>query len=412
MNPLLLEPEVQHFLSERAGHDPVDIALRGSPFPGINGNELAAQVEGKNRCKRKLPTWFEMDNIYYPGRLAIEQSSSEVTASYKSLLIPAGCRLLDMTGGMGVDSYYFAKRARKVNYCELDPSLGAITTHNLSVLGASNITCKYGNPDGDGVEHLRSSRADDYDLVYLDPARRAGSRKVFMLADCQPDVRGLQSMLLEKSTNVLIKLSPMLDIRAALRELDHISEIHVVSVDGECKELLFLLNAGVPRHPESDAIKITAVLLKSPGVAVDRVQNFTFTLTDEIHSEMSHGDVSTFLYDPDAAVLKAGAFKSVATRFGLTKLHQHTHLYTSVELVADFPGRIMRVRDLTRYAEFKKYRDLPAGNVVTRNFPLKVEVLRQKHGIAEAADRYYYFCTNARGERIVIETVRVNPPAR
>src|SRR5690606_4810865 len=121
-------------------------------------------------------------------------------------------------------------------------------------------------------------------------------------------------------------------------------------------------------------------------------------------------DISTFLYDPDAAVLKAGAFKSVATRFGLTKLHQHTHLYTSTELIEDFPGRIMRVRKVTRYAEFKKKRDLAAGNVITRNFPLKVEVLRHKHGIAEAADRYYYFWSDARGERIVLDTERINPP--
>ena len=317
-----------------------------------------------------------------------------------------------MTGGLGVDSYYFSQRAAEVTYCELDPLLGAIAAHNFIVLDANNVICRFGSPEGDGIVHLANSPAGFYDLVYLDPGRRSGSQKVFMLRDCQPDILSLQSLLLEKSPRALLKLSPMLDIQATLGELNHVAEIHVVSLGGECKELLFRLD-----RDHEGPVQFTAIALARDG---SEPRKLAFTLEEERNAEADFGHPAGFLYEPDAALLKAGAFRYTALYFGLTKIAQHTHLYTSDRILPNFPGKISKIQQVTPYSVFKKNnRQLSAGNVIAKNFPIRAEELRKKHRIGEHPNLNIYFCREQNGELNVIlsntpETpgALVTPPVR
>ncbi len=411
MNPLLLRPEVQEYLRDQEARNPQEFALGKSPFADISPSELAGQVDSRQRSRHKLPAWYHSSGVYYPQRLSIEQSSSELTAAYKASLLPAGCRVLDMTGGFGVDSFSFARVAGQVTYCEQDTDLAAIVRHNAAVLEIPGIDCIA----GDGVAHLLAAEPDQYDVVYLDPARRQGSRKVFRLEDCQPNILDLIPVLFEKTGEVLIKLAPMLDIQEAIRSIPGLYEVQVVSVGGECKELLCRLSRGFQQ------VIITAVALKKPAAdplmgpqsapalppGPEIIHKISFTLEEEQKATVPLGPPRQYLYEPDAALLKAGAFKWTALHYGLTKLHPHTHLYTSDSLAGDFMGKITRVASVTPYAIFKKDKSSLSGNVITRNFPIKAEEIRKKHRIAEANGRNLYFCTDAEGKLIVIQTVPV-----
>lgn len=412
MNPLLLRPEVQEYLRDQEARNPQELALGKSPFADISPGELAGQVDSRQRSRHKLPAWYHSAGIYYPQRLSIEQSSSELTAAYKAPLLPAGCRVLDMTGGFGVDSFAFARVAGQVTYCEQDTDLAAIVRHNATVLEIPGIDCIA----GDGVAHLLAAEPDQYDVVYLDPARRMGSRKVFRLEDCQPNILDLIPVLFEKTGEVLIKLAPMLDIQEAIRSIPGLYEVQVVSVGGECKELLCRLSRDrgmsgdqkisrpISNTTDFQQVLITAVTLKKS------IQKISFTLEEEQKATVPLGPPRQYLYEPDAALLKAGAFKWTALHYGLDKLHPHTHLYTSDSLTGDFMGKITHVASVTPYAIFKKDKSPLSGNVITRNFPIKAEEIRKKHRIAEANDRNLYFCTDAEGKLIVIQTVPVTPP--
>lgn len=401
MNKAILRADIQDFLERNADREPAAVALERTPFEDVSSSELALQLAGRARCRHKLPRWYETRGIYFPKQIHIEQSSSEAAARYKASLISPGSRLLDMTGGFGVDSFFFSQRASAVTYCEIEPTLREIAAHNFRVLGAEQVSREAA---ADGLIHFQNSPSNHYDTVYVDPARRSNSRKVFMLQDSVPNVLTLQSLVLGKSPQMLLKLSPMLDIRAALKELNQVATIHVVSVNGECKELLFCLQADEPERPEINAIPITVATLSNDG---KQAATFRFTLGEEQVANPDYSALSTYLYDPDPALLKAGAFRLTAERFGLGKLHQHTHLYTASSVAPDFMGRVTVIREVTEYRVFKKMKNIPPGNVITRNFPLRADQLRKKHNVRESADRYYYFCIDVDGRRLVIETERL-----
>lgn len=393
MNEALLTDEVRSFLLSHLSVKPAEMALRKSPFPDIMPAELAVQLDGLQRSLKKLPLWHQAHRIVFPPLLALEQSSSAETAAYKSSLIPAGARVADLTGGLGVDTYYFSRVADEVVHCEINPELSQIAEHNFRVLGAHNIICL----NTDGVSWLAATDRH-VDLVYADPSRRVKQQKVFTLADCQPDISASQELLLEKGAAVMIKAAPLLDITAALRQLRHVSSVHVLSIKNECKELLFILE---PDYAGDTSIH--CILLPER-----QKRPFIFTYAEETNAQAAIAAPAGYLYEADAALLKAGCFKLPAVRFGLRKLHQHTHLYTSEVFKADFPGRIFRITKTEGYASFKKRKERIKANVATRNFPLKAEELRKLHKIIDGGEVYLFFCTNHLGSLLVIFSEKVH----
>lgn len=375
MNEHILNSEVQAYISNNLQADTGKVALLKSPFNDVSSAELAGQISAKKKTVHKLPTWFAQAGIYYPPLLSIEQCSSEATANYKANLAH-GHTLLDLTAGFGVDSFFFAKRVAKVYSCEINPELSAIASHNARVLGANNIECLA----TDGIEFLKTT-AIQFDTIYLDPTRRSQSNKVFKLKDCTPDVTEHLDLLLSKANRIVIKTAPLLDISAGLAELKHISEIHIVSVKNECKELLWVIDKDHNNSPQ-----IVCATLNN-----DSSKIFSFSL-DQMNEPVAVASrrPPIYLYEPDVALLKSGAFNLIGSRFGIHKLHQHSQLYDSHEFLPAFPGRIFKIEAWLSLNELKKEKNL-TGNVIVRNFPEKAENLVKKYKIKPNHDDFIIF---------------------
>jgi 16S rRNA G966 N2-methylase RsmD len=389
MNNKLLAKAVQDYINANLNADVNQIALAKSPFEGISSSELATQITAKKKSEKKLPTWFNTENIYYPPVLSIEQTSSEITAQYKSKLVK-GDTLIDITGGFGIDAYYFSKKTKVVTHCEINPELSAIAEHNAQALQANNIEFKA----EDGIAYIQSTDKH-FDTIYVDPARRAEKGKVFMLKDCTPDIVSNLDALSEKSTRIIIKTAPLLDISAGLSELKQVSEIHIVSVKNECKELLWVIDKGFDQDTKIVAITLNGGLEK----------NFSFYKSStngpvQFTDSLIPGD---YLYEPDAALLKSGAFNLIGSTYNLLKLHPQTQLFTSAIVNKDFPGRIFKIEQILTTGDLKKLGNLK-GNVIVRNYPAKPEDLVKKYKIKADQDQFLIFTKVANGENVVIKT--------
>ncbi|WP_108808757.1 THUMP-like domain-containing protein [Aquimarina spinulae] len=394
MNPLLLHKEVQEFITEKS-ESTLDIStliLSRSPFEGLSGKELAQQIQGKRKAKRKLPTWYAKNKIYYPPTLNLEQTSSEVTALYKSKLV-SGASLIDLTGGFGIDDYFFAKRIASVIHCELNASLSEIASHNFEILEQKNIQTSI----GDGLDILKDHNTLDW--IYIDPSRRHDSKgKVFFLEDCLPDVPSNLDLLFRKSNNILIKTSPLLDIQMGSKTLQNIKEIHVVAVENEVKELIWILD----KTYTGDIKIVTANIQKMVH------QEFSFFLKDEARQSANMGLPMTYLYEPNAAILKSGSFQRIATAFKVTKLHINSHLYTSDHKI-DFPGRKFEI--IAVYPYQKKILSkigITKANITIRNFQESVATLRKKFKIKEGGDDYLFFTTGYDNKKVVIHCKKLS----
>ncbi len=365
----------------------MSIALAKSPFPNITPQELAQQVAGLQKTRQKLPTWSKTPGVYYPPAVSLEQSSSEITAQYKSGLV-SGERLLDVTGGFGVDSYYFARRIGEVTYCETDTALAEIAAHNFRVLGQPGIRVH----PGDGLAYLRelAARGPRPDWVYADPSRRhARKGRVIRLGDYAPDIPSNLEFILGNCGDLMLKTSPMLDLTSGLASLRHVRAIHVVAVGNEVKELLWLL-----RHGHRAEAKIIATDLEGSEPP------FGFTMTEESKAESTYGGPQEYLYEPHAALLKAGAFRLTGSRYGLLKLHKNTHLYTASTLIP-FPGRRFRIRGVQAYKPGKL--GFSSGHVNSRNFPEDVATIRRRNRIKSGGDSYLFFVRTPDDSLKVIE---------
>lgn len=358
-----------------------------SPFKDVSSRDLANQIAAKNKSVKKLPSWYKTDAIYYPPLLSIEQCSSETTAVYKAGLA-IGNRLIDLTGGFGVDSYYFAKTVKNLTHCEINNDLSEIAAHNALVLGQTNIKCLA----EDGIAVLEKS-VETFDTIYLDPARRSSAGKVFMLKDCTPNVVEHLDLLLSKSKRIIIKTAPLLDITAGLKELGNVSEVHIVSLKNECKELLWVIDGNKPT--QQPIIK---------AVTINELQKEFFFIKgeEETKVELLGENPSGYLYEPDAALLKSGAFNLIATRFKLKKLHHQTQLYVSEHLDPSFPGRIFKIGSLVSASDLKKEKSL-RRNVIARNYPDKAESLVKKYKIKPDHNRFLVFTQGAGDNYFIID---------
>ena len=393
MNKNILNTGVQDFINYNLTTDIVSVLLKKSVFDTISSKELAEQIEAKNKCKYKLPSWYKTKKIYYPNKLNIEQCSSELTADYKAQIV-GGKSLVDLTGGFGVDSYYFSKKIGQVFHCEINENLSKIAAHNFDVLGGMNTEVIPLN----GLDFLQHSN-EEYDWIYVDPSRRSESkRKVFLLSDCTPDIMEHLEFLFKKSKNILLKTSPLLDISSGLKQLKNVKEIHVVAVNNEVKELLWVLQDGF----------VNDVMVKTINLKKGLNETYDFTWSEEKRTSLTFTKPQNFLYEPNAAILKAGAFKLIAKNFKVSKLNPHSHLYTSEELV-EFPGRSFKIENVIDYnkKELKKLRDTKA-NITIRNFPENVANIRKRFNIKDGGDDYLFFTTLNKNQLIVIKCTKIN----
>ena len=374
MTNSLLSKEVQAYINSNLNADVSKIALSKSPFDGLSAAELANQIAAKKKSEKKLPTWFQHENIIYPSTLSIEQTSSEDTAAYKQQLVK-GSSLIDITAGFGVDSFYFSQVLDEVYSCEINADLSFISAHNAKVLGASNIHCLA----VDGLEYLQSADKS-FGTIYIDPARRNTSGKVFKLADCTPNVVEHLDFLLKKAERMIIKTSPLLDLQAGLIELKHVSEIHIVSVKNECKELLWVIDEGF-----AGQTKVICATLNAEIKLIELPLN-----DDRDTNYVSNELVKGFLYEPDAALMKSGAFNAIANQFNLKKLDKQSHLYYAEEFHNAFVGRVFKIERFFAPNELKREKRLQ-GNVIVRNFPERAENLVKKLKIKPNKETFYVF---------------------
>ena len=391
MNKLLLNKDVHDFFIKNEHKSATDIILKGSPFNGISVQELAQQLVGKQKSKRKLPTWYASAEVLFPPSLNLEQTSSELTAAYKSQLV-SGEILVDATGGFGVDSFYFAKQMKQVIHCDLNEELQELAAHNFKALNVDNIISYHTN----GIEKALETK--NVNWLYIDPSRRSDTKgKVFFLKDCLPNVPEIQSDCFDQVSNILVKTAPILDISVGLSELNNVKEIHIVALNNEVKELLWILEKGFDTEP----------IIKAVNITKEKTYSLELSITAEEKANATLAEVSNYLYEPFSPVMKTGAFNWLSQNFQVDKLQVNSHLYTSKELIY-FPGKVFEVSSVLKYNK-KNLRNLIGvkANVVTRNFKLSVAVVRKKYKIKEGTDRFLFFTTNLNNEQIVIDCIKI-----
>lgn len=364
-----------------------DLALQRNKYKHLSDAEwhwFLQQIEGRERTADKLPTFASIPDWWYPVRLSCEQCSSELTARYKaSLLSPLALgegkeeRLLDLTGGYGVDTYFLSEQFTHTDYVEQNEELCRIAAHNFALSQKSKVErqkLSIAIHNTTAEDFLLSSPCGEagWGLIFLDPARRdSHGSKVFRLEDCTPNVVELLPTLLAHSKRLLIKLSPMLDLTQAVTSLSQVNwDIHIVAIKNEVKEVL-LLSGGTGQIITIDLAQ--------------KDQAFVFTREEEQHCglDIRDGKLANYLYEPNAAILKAGAYKLVAQRFGLHKLDVNTHLYTSRQFIENFPGRVWRITEK---------QNLKQANVLTRNYPLTPEQLKKKLHLRDGGTAFVIGC--------------------
>jgi hypothetical protein len=388
LNKNILNTGIQDFIKNNLTTDTLSVALSKPLFNGVDNSEIIQQIEAAKKCVYKLPTWFNTQGIFYPLPLQIEQTSSEVTAGYKAGLV-SGESLADVSGGTGIDSFYFAKNIAQVYHLEINTELAEIAAFNFNVLGVQNIRsmCL------DGIDFIRNLN-ESLDWIYVDPSRRSDQKgKVFMLEDCSPSMPAVLPILWEKTHKILVKTAPLLDISAGLRELSCVKEVHAVAVNKEVKELLWLLEKNY-----QGPVALKAAMLNENGV----LESFNSSIPEETQSKASFSLPQEYLFEPHAAVLKLGAFKSVSSQLGVFKLHPNSHLYTGHNSLP-FPGRSFKIVDSFAYhKKAMKSFDKTKANVSTRNFKMTVAALRKKHHLRDGGSVYLFFTTDLEERPIVI----------
>jgi hypothetical protein len=385
---------IQQFIREHTDSDPHRLLISAHRYPGVPMPYVVRQLEALRKVRDKIPTWHN-PALQFPPLLSVEQASSERAARFKTSLF-SGKKMADLTGGMGVDAFFWATQFERVTYVEQNAALAELAQHNFAALGATNITCACSPAE----DFLKNS--ENFDLLYLDPARRdAQQRKVFLLEDCQPDVLALRDTLLDRAPQVLLKTAPLLDLKLAARQLRCVRHIWVLSIDNECKEVLYLLEKNLPA---GHSPTLAAACLHG-----DTEQFFNFDWPEEQAAQAPLSPALSYLYEPDAAVLKAGALKTFAQRFGLFKLHANTQLYTAEHLAEGLPARRFRIEAVCKYERHAVRQAVPSGkaNVAVRNFPDSVAQVRQKLGLADGGEHYLFAAADADNRKIILVCQKV-----
>jgi hypothetical protein len=391
---LIQDPEVLRFIRDHQSDNPESILLAGKKYPGIPLKFVVTQIKARQKSREKLPFVSRYPGFVFPSLKSYEQSSSETTAKYKSGLYN-GKTLLDLSGGLGIDSLFFSDQFEKVTYVEKDSEIAEAARYNFNLIGRKNIEVFHYT-----AEDFLNHRMNRYDLVYLDPARRdEQGKRLFLLEDCQPNIFDLLPKLFQHTGNILLKTAPLLDIKSVLAQLS-IPRVDVVAVENECKEVLFHISKEKPAKTEIHTINHRK----------KKSETFSFNYTDENEAKAKFSEPMQFLYEPNAAILKAGAFKSIAIPFDLYKLHEHTHLYTGDSLIRDFPGRIFRVLDQVSPNRKKLKKIVPEmkANLSVRNFPISVANLKKKLGLNDGGKLFIFGLKTIPDKNTLVTTERIS----
>lgn len=363
---------IEEFINEHMHLDAPALALLLNKRPGLPSNYIINQIKGRKVAKQKLPDWT-MPGIVYPSKQALEQCSSSITAKYKASLLPQSNQMVDLTGGLGVDTYYLGEKFNKILYVESNSELFEISKRNLNLLMPSkemeflNIT----------AEDIIKKLSNDIDFIYVDPDRRTSkSSKGVRISDCSPDIEKMERELLQLSPHIMIKFSPLLDIKQAIRELNNVNSIHIVAVDNDCKEVLLEL--------KRKELALKQIPISCINFTKDGVEQFDFSLAEEEQSPVAFSDPLKYLYEPNVSVMKAGAFRTIAHKLKATKLAPNSHFYTSEDLIVDFPGKRFKVVTLSsRLKGLTKQ-----ANIISRNHPLKPDEIRKKGKIKDGGNEF------------------------
>ena len=366
------------FIRSHANDDVRQLALQGKKNPEVEMTYALDQIAGRQKARVKIPSWAANDSIVYPSHLSMEQCSSEATARYKAQIAGKGKRIVDLTAGFGVDMAFMSVNFTEAVHVEQQAALCAISSANYTCLGLHHIhvVCN------DGVAYLHQMAHAD--LIFIDPARRnEHGGRTYGISDCTPNVLEIIDEMLEKATRVIIKLSPMLDWQKAVSDVGNVSEVHIVSVGNECKELLLVVER------KTSNLKV---------FCVNDGQVFSYTSNDETGSFCQAPSSPQYLYEPNASVMKAGCFQLIAQRFGISQPDKNSHLFLSEQIIPDFPGRgfaIERICTMNKRELKTGLAGITQANIAVRNFPLSVADLRKRLKLKDGGDVYIFATTSA-----------------
>jgi 16S rRNA G966 N2-methylase RsmD len=377
------------FIKDHINDDPAEIMLQSRKFPELPMRDIVVQIASRQKAKNKLPEWFGNYELILPPKQNLEQASSEITAKFKARFVE-GDSLVDLTGGTGVDTFYLSQNMRTAVYVEPNEELCAVSKYNFEVLRA-NIDVQNST-----AEEILNHNLAQSDWIFIDPSRRDDAEnRVYALEDCIPNVIVLEEQLLNSAKNVLIKASPMLDIKNTLQQFSSCYKVQIVAVDNEVKELLLYLR----KDNDEEAV------IEAWNISDKREEEqFSFKYSQEESCGFDIGGPQKYLYEPNATLMKAGAFKLIASKFGVQKLHSNTHLYTSDELIESFPGKKLVIKEVFSPAkkEIKKRVKNGTVNVIVRNYPMGANEIKKKFGLKDGGDHFLIFCeTEAVGLRAI-----------
>lgn len=378
----LISKEIQDYIHANLNTDLHTLLLKKSPFSEVSMQEIVQQIKGKQTAQKKFPFLLK-EGIIFPPQLNLEQASSEKTALYKSQMLKGG-KFIDLTCGFGIDAYYLSQNFEEVSLVEQNQELLDIVEHNWAVLDRK-ATFIHQN-----LEDFLNDSQEHFDCIYLDPARRDQNKnKVFLLEDLSPDILHIREKLLVKGDQVIIKLSPLIDLKYLVSVLPEIFRIEIIAVRNDVKEAVVFLS-----NEEKDGIMVNCVNLESEE------SQFLFRFGEEERSQAEYSGPEKFIYIPNNTILKAGVFNLISERFRLKKLHPNTHIYTSDQKIADFPGRVLEME----IVESKQVKKKESFNIISKNYPLKPEEIKKKYGIKDGGKDYLIFTQSKKG-KIILKSV-------
>ena len=374
------------FIEENKNRPVAELALLLSKKPELDSAFILAQINGIQKAKSKLPAFYETPSIIYPTKLSMEQCSSERTGIYKSKLIE-GESLLDLTGGFGIDSFYFSKQFKQVTSIEQNAALFDVVSQNFKNLKADNI--ELANTTAEAFLEKTNKKVD---VVYIDPSRRNETQRVFKLEECTPNIIELTSAIFKIADKILVKTAPLLDIKQSLKDLKQVSKVWVISVDNDCKEVLYLLEKDTGAEPQINTINLTK-----------QDQEYRFNFEQEQNAKSSYSEPQNYLYETNSSILKAGAFNSIAEKYEVQKLAPNTHLYTSEKFIENFPGRTFKIEHVLPYSpkDFKKL-NITKANVSCRNFKDKPEQVKKKLKLKDGGETYLFATTDNNNKSLLL----------
>lgn len=378
----LISKEIQKYINANLNTDLHALLLKKSPFPEVSMQEIVQQIKGKQVAEKKFPFLLK-EGIVFPPQLNLEQSSSEKTALYKSEIL-SGNTFIDLTSGFGIDAYYLSQNFDDITLIEQNTELLEIVEHNWNILGRR---AKFINRK---LEDFLAENKENFDVIYLDPARRDQNKnKVFLLEDLSPNILEIQEKLQSISSLVVIKLSPLIDLKYFISVLPGISRIDIIAVKNDVKEVVVFLS-----NENTAKMICNCVNLESGESA------FSFIFGEEENAQSEYSEPEKFIYIPNNSILKAGIFNLISEKCRVKKLHPNTHIYTSSEKIDDFPGRVFEMETV----DSKKIKKKEQYNIISKNYPLKPEEIKKKYGLKDGGNDYLIFTQSKKG-KIILKSV-------